>query len=80
MPEKVPNIPPAQPTQVSVVKDAAPRRGVKTKLIGVVLIGLGTLNSMLAWKGGFVFDDFPWWLLGLGIAVFIVGVLRQRGG
>ncbi len=59
---------------------AAPKKGVKTKLIGVVLIALGALNSMLAWKGGFVLGDFPWWLLGLGVSVFVVGVLRQRGG
>ncbi len=62
------------------MEDAAPKKGVKTKLIGVVLIALGALNSMLVWKGGFVFSDFPWWLLVLGIGVFIVGVLRQRGG
>ncbi len=62
------------------LEDAVPKKGVKTKLIGVVLIALGALNSMLAWKGGFFLGDYPWWLLGLGIGVFVAGVLRQRHG
>jgi uncharacterized membrane protein len=56
----------------------APRRGVKTKLLGVVLVFLGVLDSMLAWRGGYALPDFPVALMAIGVFLYLVGAVRQR--
>ena len=53
------------------------RKGVKTKLIGVILIFLATLDSMLAWRGGLVMNDFYLLLFVSGVLLYIVGAIRQ---
>ena len=56
----------------------APRKGVKTKLLGVALVFLGVLDSMLAWRGGYAVSDFPVALIAAGVFIYLVGAVRQR--
>jgi hypothetical protein len=58
----------------------APMKGVKTKLIGVVLVFVGVMNSMLSWRGGFALDDMPVLLLAGGVILYAVGAVRQGQG
>jgi hypothetical protein len=53
------------------------RKGVKTKLFGVILIFLGILDSMLAWRGGLAVNDFYLLLFVSGVLLYIVGAIRQ---
>jgi hypothetical protein len=55
------------------------RKGVKTKLIGVVLVFLGVMNGMLSWRGGFALDDGPVLLLAAGVLLYAVGAVREGG-
>ncbi len=55
-----------------------PKGGAKTKLFGVVLIFVGILDSMLAWRGGFSVRDFYVVLIISGIALYLVGVLKSK--
>jgi hypothetical protein len=49
-----------------------------TKLFGVVLLALGTLDSMLAWRGGFAVGDFALALLAAGAFLVLAGAVRRR--
>ena len=51
------------------------KRGVKTKLLGVVMISLGVLDSLLTLRGGLPSEKYIL-LIVLGIAVFIIGAVR----
>ena len=53
------------------------KRGVKTKLIGVVLIALGVLDSLLTLRGGLPSEEYMI-LIALGFAVFFIGAVRGR--
>ncbi len=53
------------------------RRGVKTKLFGVILIFLATLDGMLSWRGGIEISDFYLFLFAVGVFLFALGVIRQ---
>ncbi|MEO5334446.1 MAG: hypothetical protein H7839_20720 [Magnetococcus sp. YQC-5] len=59
--------------------DESPK-GVIFKILGAVLIFLGTLNFMLLWRGGQQID----WSLGLfffaGVVLVFVGMIRARYG
>lgn len=51
------------------------RQGVKTKLLGFVLIVLGVLDSLLTLRGGI--PDYEFLLLILvGICIFAIGAIR----
>lgn len=58
--------------------NASNNRGVMTRLFGVMLILLGALNSMLAWRGGFAVSDAYVLLVASGIFIFFIGTV-QRG-
>ena len=58
--------------------DSKSNRGVVTRLLGVILIILGVLDSMLAWRGGFAISDVYILLVATGIFVYFIGAL-QRG-
>ncbi len=66
-----------QAHEVSHIQDETPKKGVKTKLFGVVLIFLGALDSMLFWRGGLVVNDFYLLLFVLGCIVYIIGAIRS---
>jgi len=52
------------------------KKGVKTKLFGVILIFLGVLDSMLAWRGGFAVNTSYIWLIVFGIFLYAIGTIR----
>lgn len=52
------------------------RKGVKTKLFGVLLIILGALDSMLSWRGGFAPSGIYVFLLAAGVALYGLGSVR----
>jgi len=54
----------------------APRRGVAIKLLGVVLIILGVLDSMLSWRGGFALSESFIFLIAAGAIVYAIGAIR----
>ena len=56
--------------------DPGVRKGVKTKLFGVLLIILGALDSMLSWRGGFAPSGFYVFLLLAGMALYGLGSVR----
>ncbi|HEB56215.1 MAG TPA: hypothetical protein ENI98_07905 [Gammaproteobacteria bacterium] len=51
------------------------KRGVKTKLLGVVMISLGVLDSLLTLRGGLPSEKYIL-LIVLGILVFVIGAVR----
>jgi len=55
-----------------------PKRGVKRRFLGSVLVFTGLLNAMLALKGGLVPDRFNYMLILAGGALFASGVWRDR--
>jgi len=56
-----------------------PRKGTKTKLLGVVLLILAMLDAMLSWRGGFALDNIILLLFTGGIVLLVVGTVRQGG-
>jgi hypothetical protein len=58
--------------------DSKSNRGVVTRLLGVILIILGVLDSMLAWRGGFAISDVYILLVATGIFVYFIGALQRR--
>jgi len=65
--------------QVTAYDEAMPheRRGVKTRLIGVVMIILGVLNSLLTLRGGLPSEEYLI-LIAVGATVFAIGAVRSR--
>ena len=53
-------------------------RGVITRLFGVILIILGVLDSMLAWRGGFAVSDVYVLLVASGVFVYFIGAVQRR--
>ncbi len=53
-------------------------RGVVTRLFGVILIIIGVLDSMLAWRGGFAVSDVYVLLVASGIFVYFIGAIQRR--
>lgn len=54
------------------------RKGYIIKLFGVVVIFLGLLDAMLAWRGGLPSDTFYVWLVGAGLILYVGGAIRSR--
>jgi hypothetical protein len=61
------------------IERSAPRRGVAIKLLGVVLIFLGTLDSMLSWRGGFALNETYVLLIAAGNFLYAIGAMRHGG-
>ncbi len=51
--------------------------GVKTKLLGVIILIVAALGSMLSWRGGLVVTNFYLVLFATGVLLYIVGSVRQ---
>lgn len=62
---------------MSVTQEPGERRGVKTKLLGVIMIFLATLDGMLSWRGGIAISDFYLFLFAAGVFLFALGAIRQ---
>lgn len=54
----------------------APHKGVVAKLLGVILMALGALDSMLAWRGGIAETDFYFALFLAGALLYVAGAIR----
>ncbi len=52
-------------------------KGVKTRLLGVVLIIVGFMDSMLAWRGGFQVNSFYTLLIASGVLIYCIGAIRR---
>lgn len=52
-------------------------RGAIIRLFGVILIILGTLNTMLSWRGGFQVPDLPVMMIAGGALLCLVGAIRR---
>ena len=59
------------------MQEPGARRGVKTKLLGVIMIFLATLDGMLSWRGGIAISDFYLFLFAAGVFLFALGAIRQ---
>lgn len=53
------------------------RRGVKSRLVGVVLIALGVLDSLLTLRGGLPSEKYMV-LIAVGVIIFAIGAMRSR--
>ena len=51
--------------------------GVKTKLLGVIVVFVAILDSMLSWRGGLAIDNFYLVLFVAGFILYVVGSVRQ---
>ncbi len=58
--------------------DSKSNRGVVKRLLGVILIILGVLDSMLASRGGFAISDVYILLVTTAIFVYFIGALQRR--
>jgi len=58
----------------------APNRGAIIRLFGVVLVILGTLDSMLMWRGGFVISPVYVVMIASGLFLYLIGTIRRRNG
>ena len=56
----------------------ARKKGVITKLFGVIFIFLGALDSMTAWRGGFTVSTSFAILIITGLALYAIGAIRSR--
>ena len=50
--------------------------GVVAKIFGAIMIILGSMNCMLAWRGSFQSSDFFVLLIVGGIALFCFGAIK----
>ncbi len=53
-------------------------KGVIPRLLGVVMILLGFMNSMLSWRGGFAIDPVYIVMLVAGLMLYITGILARN--
>ncbi len=60
------------------VEDSGDRKGVATRLLGVVAIILGSLDSVLSWRGGFDVEPFYITLIAGGVVLYISGSVAGR--
>lgn len=51
-------------------------KGVVTKIFGVILVILGTLDSMLSWRGGFEVHETYALLIVSGVFLYVVGAIK----
>lgn len=51
--------------------------GAIVRLFGAILIILGSLNTMLSWRGGFAVMSLPVALLIFGLVLCIVGTIMR---
>jgi hypothetical protein len=58
----------------------APRAGVIMRLLGVVFIFVGVLDSLLSWRGGFAVSGLYVLLIGTGAYLYLIGAIRRSNG
>jgi len=50
--------------------------GLLPRIFGVIMIILGAMNCMLAWRGSFQVSEFYVILIGLGLTLFCFGAIK----
>jgi len=68
----------AETKQSPSVENSASQKGVILRLLGVVAIILGFLDSMLSWRGGFAVEPFYIALIMGGVILYITGSLAGK--
>jgi hypothetical protein len=53
-------------------------RGAIIRLFGVILVILGTLDTMLSWRGGFEVLPFHAMLIVTGLLLCLIGAIRRQ--
>jgi hypothetical protein len=61
------------------MEQAAPK-GVKTRLIAVVLLFAGMMDAMLSWRGGFALETSTIVICTAGAALYAIGAIRGGRG
>lgn len=61
------------------MEQAAPK-GVKTRLIAVVLVFAGMMDAMLSWRGGFALETSTIVICAAGAALYAIGAVRGGRG
>ncbi len=64
--------------QSSSVENSDSNKGVIPRLLGVVAIILGFLDSMLSWRGGFAIEPFYIALMLGGVILYVTGSLAGK--
>ncbi len=59
------------------VGDTPEKKGVITKLFGVILIFVGSLDLMLFWRGGLATGSLYFAFIAAGAFLYVVGSIRQ---
>jgi len=59
-------------------EDSSTEQGVVLRLLGVVAIILGSLDSMLSWRGGFTVHSFYVALILGGVILYVIGSLVRN--
>ncbi len=60
------------------IENEVPKKGIKTKIIGVIMMLLGGLNSMLLWKGGLPLRHSFLLIFAVGLLLYVIGTIRGR--
>ncbi len=68
----------AESKQSPSVDNGDEKKGVALRLLGVVAIILGFLDSMLSWRGGFAVEPFYIALILGGVILYITGSLARK--
>jgi hypothetical protein len=55
------------------------KAGVFHRIFGVIMIILGAMNCMLAWRGAFQISAFFLLLIGLGLVLYCIGAIKSAG-
>ena len=53
-----------------------PSRGAIIRLFGVIIVILGTLDSMLMWRGGFALSGVYVLMIATGVVLYAIGAIR----
>ena len=57
-----------------------PSRGAIIRLFGVILVILGTLDSMLMWRGGLTLGNFYIGMIASGLFLYLIGSIKRNRG
>ena len=66
------------PMEDTGLNKPARKKGVITKLFGVIFIFLGALDSMMSWRGGFTVSTSFAFLIVAGLVLYAIGAIRSR--
>ena len=62
-----------------IMNDRTGNAGLFARIFGVILIILGSMDCMLAWRGSYQINEFYMILIGFGMVLFCFGAVRASG-